>query len=140
MLSFFLLIFVWSKIVQISILEAEHKSTTIALWSRTAMNWVVSTGPLACPFTCSLTPLTHSLAMHCFFACTLRCAHSFTHSFQSSWENQDVLNHSAFGSSSALEVVVVVVGKSFMGIVDEILGPVDIFVPKLLQPLRKPTS
>ena len=73
-------------------------------------------------------------------ACSAVLICSPTHSLPIMWENQDVLNHSAFGSSSALEIVVVVVGKSFMVIVDEILGPVDIFVPKLLQPFRKPTS
>ena len=58
---------------------------------------------------------------------------SLTHSLPSSWGNQDVLNHSAFGSSSALEVVVVV-GKSFIVIVDEILGPASVVVVSTVVP------
>ena len=37
---------------------------SIPLWYRTTMNPDVSTGTLTRPFLCSLTPLTHSLALH----------------------------------------------------------------------------
>ena len=53
------------------------------LWSGTNENQDVSTGPLACPFACSLAPLIHSLAPDCLLGsrsplCSLVCslAHS----------------------------------------------------------------
>ena len=50
-----------------------------ALWFRSAKNQDVSNGPLDCPLACLLTPLTHSLALHCLlrtacFAQALYCA------------------------------------------------------------------
>ena len=59
--------------------------TSSSSWSRTAKNPDVSTEPLACLFTPSLTPLILSLALPCFlFLCAaLRCAAltpSLTHS------------------------------------------------------------
>ena len=41
------------------------KPRRIARWVRKARNRDVSTGPLACPFACSLAPLTRLLAPHC---------------------------------------------------------------------------
>ena len=64
------------------------KKFTTTLWARITNYTVLSTGPLALPFACSLapltrllTPLTCLLALHyslCTtrFACALRCAHS----------------------------------------------------------------
>ena len=49
---------------------------TGALWARISKNTDRSTGPLACPFTCSLAPLTH-------FARALRYAHLFARSLTS---------------------------------------------------------
>ena len=56
-----------------------------ALWSRTNKNPDVNNGPLAQLFARSLTPFTHSLALHCLlctacFAGMFRFTHSFAYS------------------------------------------------------------
>ena len=53
----------------------------MALWFRRAMNWDVSTGPIAFLFTCWLAPLPHSLVSHCSIACALYYTRSFAHSW-----------------------------------------------------------
>ena len=58
-----------------------------ALWFRTAMNRYVSTGSIAC----SLTPLTHLLALHCplrLHASLCSFIRSLAHSLPSSWERE----------------------------------------------------
>ena len=59
----------------------------ILLWSKTAKNTDRSTGPLACPFARSLSPLTRSLLQTARFARALRCAHSLL-SLPRSWESE----------------------------------------------------
>ena len=57
--------------------------TTTALWSGSAKNQDVSTGPLARPFACSLAPLTCSLAPDC----SLRSRPPLR-SFPRSWDSE----------------------------------------------------
>ena len=77
---------------------------TTAQWFRSAMNWVVSTGPLTRQFAHSLPPLTYLLAPHCSFClrtllCSFICsltptqAHGKVNGLMS--QNQAVLNLSA---------------------------------------------
>ena len=72
---------------------------THALWSGTNKNHGVSTGPLACPFALSLTPLTRSLALDCSLCLLtpLRSRRSLPRSWESELfmpQNDLVLSHS----------------------------------------------
>ena len=65
-----------------------------ARWLRTAENRDVSAEPLAHPFACLLTPLTHSLAPYCSLLSLARSLPSSWESVTFMSENQAVLNHS----------------------------------------------
>ena len=59
--------------------DAENaEDDAAALWLRRATNRDASTGLLACPFACSLSPLTHLLAPHSSLR-ALHCAHLLSH-------------------------------------------------------------
>ena len=81
-------------------------SHPVAVWFRAAMNRDGSTGPLACPLTCPLAPLTHSLAPPCSLHSQAPIIHSLaplTHSAHGKVDdlmtkNQAVLSHGALNS------------------------------------------